>query len=323
MRSFLIAIPVLVFCLTAPARAQFGAVDPNGAQNGKATTSQWQMGFTVTALGGPCMGIVATVPVPFDWPEQQVHVVKEEMSPTVEKVDYRTLAGGVKQMVVTIPRLGANQTAKALLTVEVVRHDQLPPDDTTGYTVPKKADRDTAAYLAPSPYIESKHPKIVALAKELTADKQTAWEKIDSLYDGVKQRVVYRNGALKGALKALADGDGDCEEMSSLFIALCRASNIPARTVWVPGHCYPEFYLDDAEGKGHWFPCNLTTNARVVGGIPEPRPILQKGDNFKDPDRPKEKLHYVSEYFKCDVAKTTRDPHVEWVLKQVQEASGQ
>ena len=68
---------------------------------------------------------------------------------------------------------------------------------------------------------------------------------------------------MKGALAALRDGTGDCEEITSLFIAICRAADIPARTVWVPGHCYPEFYLVDDKGQGHWFPVPVGGVARV------------------------------------------------------------
>ena len=70
------------------------------------------------------------------------------------------------------------------------------------------------------------------------------------IYDHVRDNVEYRNGRLKGALAALRDGHGDCEELSSLFIAVCRANKIPARTIWVPNHCYPEFYLVDQDGEG-------------------------------------------------------------------------
>ena len=52
--------------------------------------------------------------------------------------------------------------------------------------------------------------------------------------------------------------------------------------VWVPGHCYPEFYLEDAEGRGHWIPCQAA-GTRAFGSMPEHRPILQKGDNFRVP----------------------------------------
>ncbi len=86
----------------------------------------------------------------------------------------------------------------------------------------------------------------------------------------------------KGALAALKDGNGDCEARTSVFIAICRAADIPARTVWVFGHVYPEFYLCDGKGEGHWFPCQ-SRGARQFGGITEMRAIFQKGDNVRPP----------------------------------------
>jgi hypothetical protein len=93
---------------------------------------------------------------------------------------------------------------------------------------------------------------------------------------------------------ALTEGHGDCKEMTSLFIAFCRANDIPARTVHVQGHAYPEFYLLDKEGTGHWFPCQAA-GTRAFGGIPEVRPILEKGDNFRDPRNPKNRYHFLPE----------------------------
>jgi hypothetical protein len=111
---------------------------------------------------------------------------------------------------------------------------------------------------------------------------------------------------LKGAFAALKDKTGDCEELTSLFIAICRASDIPARTVHVQGHCYPEFYLQDDEGQGHWFPCQAA-GSEAFGGIPEHRPIWQKGDNFRAPERPREAQRYVAE----------GKPRVKFVRKQL------
>ncbi len=161
--------------------------------------------------------------------------------------------------------------------------------------------------MTQSPKIETTNPKIRALAKEITADVEGAWDKVEAIYDWVRDHVKYVNGPLRGALAALNDGKGDCEELTSLFIALCRDIGVPARTVWVPGHCYPEFYLEDAEGKGHWFPCQAA-GARSFGGIAEQRPILQKGDNFTVPER-REKQRYVSEFLKGDGGQ----PRVQWV----------
>ena len=58
--------------------------------------------------------------------------------------------------------------------------------------------------------------------------------------------------------------------------------------------CYPEFYLEHAEGEGHWYPCE-SAGTRAFGEMPLARTILQKGDNFRVPER-KEKLRYASDF---------------------------
>jgi len=65
----------------------------------------------------------------------------------------------------------------------------------------------------------------------------------------------------------------------------------------VPQHCYPEFYLVDEQGHGYWFPCQVG-GIRSFGQIDETRPILLKGDNFKDPERPRERFRFVPEFVK-------------------------
>jgi hypothetical protein len=82
--------------------------------------------------------------------------------------------------------------------------------------------------------------------------------------------------------------------------------------VWVEGHCYPEFYLVDATGKGWWFPCQAA-GTRSFGAMPDQLPILQKGDTFRDPDRPGKSLRYVSEFLKGATVKGSGDPRVEWI----------
>jgi len=278
------------------APAQFVEGDPGGAALGESRTQRWQAGMEVRAIGGPCRGIVGTVPVPLDWPEQKVRVVDEEITPNA-RVTYRMVDGTVKQMVVSIRYLPAGEQAKALVTFEVDRHTQQPPANTSEFQIPESRNlpRNMLTYLGPSPKIESRDRKIRALAKEIGADAPTAWQRVETIYDWVRDNVEYKNGPLKGALAALKDKTGDCEELTSLFIAICRAADIPARTVWVPGHCYPEFYLVDAEGEGHWFPCQAA-GSREFGGITELRPILQKGDNFRPPHNRRDRQRYLSEH---------------------------
>lgn len=289
-------------CCGGPAaRAQgFGPAEvTKGARLDRPVTQQMQIGMTISAATGPCIGLLGTAPVPIDWPEQKVLVVDEEVSPYVQDLQYRMVNGTVKQMVVSVPQIPAGEEARALLTVEVTRYTLLPPEKPLEFLLPddRKLPRDVRPYLGPSPLIESTSPKLKTLAKDLLKDKRElpAWQQVETLYDWVRDNVEYQEGPLKGALAALRDKNGDCEELSSLFIALCRASGVPARIVWVPQHCYPEFYLVDAEGQGYWFPCQAAGN-REFGGISETRPIMQKGDNFAVPEKPRDRMRYVSEF---------------------------
>jgi hypothetical protein len=277
---------------------------------GEERTETYRVGVVVKADKGPCTGLLATLPVPMDWPEQAVTVLKEEKSPLVKKLEYK-LVGGAKQMRVTIPSLPAGAEASVLLTLEVRRRVQLPPDDTNAFKLPEKLPGELKGYLLPSPYIECTDAKIASLAKELVAGKDEPWKRAEAIYDWVQANITYKNGELKGARQALADRAGDCEEMTALFIALCRASKIPARTVWVPGHCYPEFYLVDKSGQGHWLPCQAAGD-RAFGAMTEFRPILQKGDNFRVPEK-REAQHYVSEF----LSTKNGQPSVKFVREKV------
>ncbi len=318
---FIAACMASAVCLLAvaasPARAQFEDPKTPGAKLDKTVVEKLRVGMTVTAMGGPCAGIVATMPVPTEWPEQKVTILKEDSSPTVRKIEYRILAGGaVKQMIVHVPTLPSGEECHAYVTFEIVRRTVLPPEDKSIFKIaahPEK-EKEAANFLGPSPYIESQNPKIQKLAKE-AAEGKDDWAKVEAIYDTVGQKLTYKAGELKGALKGLNDGFGDCEEYSSLFIAMCRAEGIPARTIWVPSHCYSEFYMVDKDGKGYWLPCQ-SAGTKSFGGIPETRPILQKGDNFHDPDRPKDKLRYVSEFLKGAMKKGSGKPSVKFLCEE-------
>jgi len=250
------------------------------AQKIEKTIQHWRFGFVVQAVGN-CSGLTGTLTIPTDWPEQSVRILQEEFSPGV-KVRYQMVEGAARQMIVHIAQLPKGAEAKAILTLEIQigwpepgDTSQLRPRD------PKKLAPQMRPYLQPSPLIESNDPEIKALAEQIAKDHQDAWSQVEAMYDWVRQHVRYlKDSPLKGARAALKDGDGDCDELTALFIALCRASNIPARTVRVPGHVWAEFYLEDPQGQGRWFPCEVA-GTRSFGQILRPKPILQKGDALK------------------------------------------
>lgn len=312
-----------IFCfllITDSSQAQFRSKTPDeqAAVNRDSTTQVWKAGMEVT--GGPrgCRDVKGTVTVPMDWPEQRVRVLDETTSGG-SRITYRTLPPGFRQMVITNPSIGPGQKFEATVLLEVDRIEQLPPEDTDQFELAtgRAITQNVRRFLAPSPYIESTNSKMRSLFYEITSEHDKAWDKISAIYDWVRDEVEYKdeNQTVKGALAAIRDGYGDCEDMASLFIAICRAGKIPARTVWVHGHCYPEFYVMDAEGKGHWFPCQIA-GTYAFGGMPDLRIILQKGDLVRTPEQPSEAKRYASEFFRS-VPKANPPADIRFIREQV------
>ena len=283
--------------------------DEKGVSFGEGQTARWQVGVVIKATRGPMRSAFATVPVPVEWPEQEVKVVEEKISRGV-KVSHRDL-GGVRQMLVRMPGIANGKSAGAVFTYEITRKKINAPEDPSVFEIPKRVPRNLKRWLNSSPYIESRDSKIRKLARAAVEDEVGAWDKVEAIYDLVREKVEYREGKIKTATQALRDGYGDCEEMTSVFIAMCRSIKVPARMVWVPDHCYPEFYLVDDDGKGHWIPCQAA-GTRAFGSMPEPRPILQKGDNFKVAEKPKPQ-RYVSEFVKATPVRGSKEPQVTFI----------
>ena len=283
-RSALVGVvfAVAVVCGVPSAAMAQPAVTPGAASVafGKWETVRWEQGIQVEATG-LTTGIVATLPFPQDWPEQRVRMVSTEYDAKRVSVRFISLGEGARQMVVTIPRLRPDERCFVRVVFDVERRDVAATKPVDALRVPKRLSSKLRAYLQPSPFIESRDRSIRRAAKEATEGASTDWERVEKIYDWVREHVRYQfDDQIRPAVEALQKGHGDCEELTSLFVAMCRAQGIPARSVWVPGHCYPEFYLERPSGEGTWFPCQAA-GTRLFGEMVEQRPILQKGDRFK------------------------------------------
>jgi transglutaminase-like putative cysteine protease len=109
-------------------------------------------------------------------------------------------------------------------------------------------------YLKAEKYIEKDHRLIRRAADGIEGG--TEIDVVKNIYDYVLDHIEYSILGRKdwGAIKALELGKGDCTEYSDLFVALCRAKNIPARVVsgyavgYSPSssrHNWTEVYLHD------------------------------------------------------------------------------
>jgi len=90
-------------------------------------------------------------------------------------------------------------------------------------------------WVLASHYIDSGHEMIVSKAQELCEGLNSRLEKAKMLHNYVYNHValkIYHDASLDKASKTDALGYGTCMNASRLFIALCRAVDVPARSVW-------------------------------------------------------------------------------------------
>lgn len=135
---------------------------------------------------------------------------------------------------------------------------------------------ENRVYVKPQEKIESDNKAIIDKANELTQGLTTDYRKAAAIFEYVNITMEYNTSetyANKGALSALGSGKGVCEEFATLFVALCRAEEIPARVVAgykveeVNGkeslidHAWAEIYLDDYG----WLPVEPTAIYTVNG----------------------------------------------------------
>lgn len=281
-----------------PAGEQDDASDDSRLGYDSPQTQRWRIGL-ILRTPVTCTNVLATFPVPMNWPEQSVELVGRQIDPRVGGWMPRNLPGGARQVVLQIPRVTAGSTAEVSFEFDIERSRILPPEKTDDLVIPQRPDRELRRFLGNSPFIDASDGEIREASREVEAmPAETDWERVEQIYDYVRDKVQYVEGPLRNASEALRRGQGDCEEMTSLFVAMCRNAEIPARMVWIPDHCYPEFYLETADGDGHWFPCQAA-GTRQFGRMDEYRPVLQKGDRFKVPEK-RMPVRYISEYFRCD-----------------------
>jgi hypothetical protein len=238
----------------------------------------------IEAAEGAVKNVIATGPIPMDWPEQRVRLISQKISPQC-KVSEQILKGQAALIKFQVPQIPKGGSVFVERLYEITRYRtkfSMGADELKfARGVPAEL-KDQVAGAAPG--VETKSPQMIELSEALRKVSQdsNAWDTIKTFWSWTRDNVKFENGDFRGALYAIENRCGDCEEMSALFVGLCRLSGIPARTVWVESHDYPEFYLIDKQGRGHWIPVQVV-GPPWFGEITEYRPIFQKGDRFYDP----------------------------------------
>ena len=92
-------------------------------------------------------------------------------------------------------------------------------------------ERQVTPYLEPSLYIQSEDRRIRELAQRLRGSEQDSWKVVKRLRRWVYDQMIPRetNVRFKSTLEVLEDMEGTCSEYAVLFMALCRAADLPVR----------------------------------------------------------------------------------------------
>lgn len=150
------------------------------------------------------------------------------------------------------------------ITAEITLREVNSPERITRMENATTAPRQTPSpeFLRAENKIESDAPIIREMANKI-GDGENAYITAKMIFDFLVKNMKYRGfvGADNGALAAAKNLRGDCTDYTDLFVALCRAKNIPARHIsgWfidaqkIPGHSWAEF---DAPRYG-WVPVDL------------------------------------------------------------------
>lgn len=119
--------------------------------------------------------------------------------------------------------------------------ENLPPYTTKIITIRAKVqfseisnqlpEKDTSVFLRAEESLESDDPELSQFAKRFQGPEPG--EVAENIFHWITENVKYigyvKNN--RGALYAFKNRQGDCTEFMNLFIALCRADNIPARGI--------------------------------------------------------------------------------------------
>ncbi len=256
-RIVVISFFFVLYCPTVSAQFQFGDAGGKsqyGPRRGESIEQVWRVGLTVLP-GAQLENVSAMLPIPMDWPEQEVRGIEEEKldAAMTGSIRYEQIDAGAREMVLQLGRLRPHRKVEIIVDVKLVNYELLPPSNPDDYVIPKRIPMALRRYVKESPYIECKERIFQKMFHDITRDKKSGWEEVEAIYAFVQNNVKYDEaqkfrGTPKGALALtkMPEGEwnGDCKDMSCLFVAICRAGSIPARIVRVPEHCYAEFYLE-------------------------------------------------------------------------------
>jgi transglutaminase-like putative cysteine protease len=168
----------------------------------------------------------------------------------------------------------------------LIRIEMRRPDPETALQLPISGDLP-AEYLGATLLIQSDDEAIKKLAGRIAGDEKNSLivaERINQwVYDNIKKKITF---SLPSAVEVLETREGDCNEHTTLYVALARAAGIPSRIavglVYYEGsfyyHAWPEVYVGEWVAMDPTFgqsPADATHIRLLSGGFDEQAKLTQ------------------------------------------------
>ena len=258
---------------TEPPKDQTGYLEPR--------LFELSIGMELQGTGN-ASGVMASTPVPLELPEQKVEDVRIRAEGCAAEI--RRLAPEAGQLFLAAAGIARGQTILAQAVYTLTLFKQYHGYEQEQFPAKQAAPpKELRLYLGDSPGIQMRDKPVKDLAAKVGGQLDHPWDKAKAFHTWVWENITARIGPYTNVLAALKDRVGDCEERAAVFVALCRASGIPARLVWLPNHNWAEFYLTNEQGEGHWIPAH-TSCYSWFGWTGAHELVLQKGDNIRIPE---------------------------------------
>ncbi|WP_254510830.1 transglutaminase-like domain-containing protein [Anatilimnocola floriformis] len=233
---------------------------------------------------GSASQLKATTPVPSEFPEQKI----ESLEVLTEGCEARVqpLTSGAAQLELAAPGIAKGQVIRAIAKMKLTllkqyhgfAKEQFPEKQ------PKLPVDIKKNYLQDSPGIQTSDSEVRKVAQAIAEKNKHPWDQALAISAWIRETIKAQIGAYTSVAKAMQAKRGDCEEMSAVFVALCRSLQIPARLVWVPNHNWAECYLTNDKGEGHWLPVHVACYG-WFGWTGAHELVIQKGDRVVHPQK--------------------------------------
>ena len=140
-------------------------------------------------------------------------------------------AEGNLHALVSIPELDPEQSFESRVALEYVTLDRSFKLDQSALPISLAQSNDS--YCKNDKYWETKDPLIKRTSEKIRNSSTDTGDFLLRTFAWVRDNMKLRDPqpTRLGAARAIREQIGDCDEMSDLFIALCRAVNVPSRRV--------------------------------------------------------------------------------------------